>query len=310
MERWFKLFREGREETEDKPRSGRPITESTSDNIERIGLLIDDDPYLTIEELEYETGLSHGTIHRIIADQLDLRKITARYIPKDLTDFQRAERVRICKENLVKFQQGTWRLCDIITGDESWFFHKQLGRKLSNAVWVKKGDPPPTVTRQSRYAARTLFSIFFKSNGPVLIHRLERGETVDHDYYIDNCLRPLVDELKRQRPSYGTRGIKLHHDNGRPHIHEETCAYLRSEGLTVIPHPAYSPDLAPCDFWLFDFIKDNLADYNDSQSLHDAIVNFMYSINNEEYKKTFEKWIERMQLCIDHDGHYFEHLIK
>lgn len=100
VERWFKLFREGREETEDKPRSGRPITESTSDNIERIRLLIDDDPYLTIEELEYETGLSHGTIHRIIADQLNLRKITSRYVPKDLTDFQRAERVRICKENL------------------------------------------------------------------------------------------------------------------------------------------------------------------------------------------------------------------
>jgi len=310
VERWSKLFREGREEIEDKPRSGRPITETTFENIERIRLLIDDDPYLTIEELEYETGLSHGTIHRIIADQLNMRKITARYVPKDLTDFQRAERVRICKENLLKFQQGTWRLCDVITGDESWFFHKQLGRKLSNAAWVKKGDPPPTVTRQSRYAPRTLFSIFFKSNGPMLIHRLERGNTVDHHYYINNCLRPLVDELKRQRPSYETRGIKIHHDNGKAHVHKETCAYLRSEGLTVIPHPANSPDLSPCDFWLFDFIKDNLVAYNDSQSLHDAIVNFMYSINKEEYKKTFEKWIERMQLCIDHDGHYFEHLIK
>jgi hypothetical protein len=45
---------------------------------------------------------------------------------------QRAERVRICKHNLAKFHQGTWRLCDIITGDESWFRHKQIGRKISN----------------------------------------------------------------------------------------------------------------------------------------------------------------------------------
>ena len=93
VERWSKLFRDGREEIEDEARSGRPITETTFENIERIRLLIDDDSYLTIEELEYETGLSRGTIHRIIAEHLNLRKITARYVPKDLTDFQRAKRV-------------------------------------------------------------------------------------------------------------------------------------------------------------------------------------------------------------------------
>ncbi|CAF1616847.1 unnamed protein product [Adineta ricciae] len=97
------------------------------------------------------------------------------------------------------------------------------------------------------------------------------------DILVKSTILPLftVDEIKRQRPSYGTRGIKIHHDNGKPHIHEQTCIYLRSERLTVIPHPANSPDLSPCGFWLFDFIKDNLTDYNDSQSLHDAIVNFM-----------------------------------
>ena len=74
VERWSKLFRDGREEIEDEARSGRPITETTFENIERIRFLIDDDPYLTIEELEYETGLSHGTIHQIIAEHLNLKK--------------------------------------------------------------------------------------------------------------------------------------------------------------------------------------------------------------------------------------------
>ncbi|CAF3310236.1 unnamed protein product [Rotaria sp. Silwood2] len=104
-------FREDRKEIEDEARSGRPITETTSENIEQVRLLIDDDPHITIEE-----------------------KATTRYIPKDLTDFQRTERVRICKQNLAKFQEGTWRLCDIITGYESWFYHTQIGRKSSNAA--------------------------------------------------------------------------------------------------------------------------------------------------------------------------------
>ncbi len=47
------------------------------------------------------------------------QKITARYVPKHLTQSQKAERVRICQENLLKFEQGVWRLCDVVTGDES-----------------------------------------------------------------------------------------------------------------------------------------------------------------------------------------------
>ncbi len=178
IERWSKSFREGREEVEDEPRSGRPITETISANIVKVQNLIHDDPYSTIDEIRVQTGLSHGTIERIISDHLKLKKITARYVPHRLTDFQRAERVRICQENLAKFAQGTWRLCDVVTGDGSWFYHKQIGRKSSNAARVGSGDPPPTLVRRSRFAPRTLFCIFFKSTGPLLIHSVERGQTI------------------------------------------------------------------------------------------------------------------------------------
>ncbi len=86
--------------------------------------------------------------------------------------------------------------------------------------------------------------------------------------------------------------------------------YLESKGITIISHPPNSSDLVPCDFWLFDLIKQNLSDQDDSESLHHAIIKFMNSLNKEKYKKTFDKWIERMQLCVDNDGDYFEYLIK
>ena len=310
VEKWSKRFREGEEDVEDKERSGRPVTETTSENIEEVRSLIDDDPHVTIEEMEMQTSLSHGTIQRIIFDHLNLRKITARYVPKYLTDSQRAERVRICKENLTKFENGTWRFCDVVTGDESWFDHKQFGRKSSHSAWIVRGDPPPTVARRSRYAPKTLFSIFFKSTGPVLIHYLEPGQTINHQYYIENCLQPVVEEIKKERASRGAHGIKLHHDNGTPHVHKAVSSYLESQGITVMPHPPNSPDLSPCDFCLFDIIKQNLGEHNDSESLHCAVVKFMNSSNKEEYKKTFDKWIQRMQLCVDNEGGYFEHLMK
>jgi hypothetical protein len=80
------------------------------------------------------------------------------------------------------------------------------------------------------FSPRTLFNIFFKSTGLVLIRYVERGKTIDHQYCIDYCLKPLINNIKKQRPSCGVQGIKLHHDNGRPHVHQAVLNYLESEG--------------------------------------------------------------------------------
>jgi histone-lysine N-methyltransferase SETMAR len=86
--RWAQWFREGREEIGDEERSGRPVNETTPENIEQVRSIVNDDPYVTIEELQEQIGLCYGTVHRILSDHLKLRKVTARYIPKQLTDSQ------------------------------------------------------------------------------------------------------------------------------------------------------------------------------------------------------------------------------
>jgi len=77
-----------------------------------------------------------------------------------------------------------------------------------------------------------------------------------------------------------------------------------------MPHPPYSPDLAPSDFWLFGYLKQQLDTYSDSESLKKAVTNIIHDISRDEFRKTFNKWIERMQLCISNKGEYFEHLMK
>lgn len=73
------------------------------------------------------------------------------------------------------------------------------------------------------------------------------------------------------------------------------CKELNS--ITIIRHPPHSPDLSPCDFWLFDLIKQDLGDNNNSESLCQALSEFMDYITKEEYRKKFDTWIERIQLC-------------
>ena len=77
-----------------------------------------------------------------------------------------------------------------------------------------------------------------------------------------------------------------------------------------MPHPPYSPDLAPSDFWLFGYLKQQLNSYSDSKSLQQAVTKAMRAISQDEFRKVFNHWIERMKLCIENKGDYFEHLMK
>jgi hypothetical protein len=78
----------------------------------------------------------------MIHNALRMRKLASRWIPHELSDQNLKERVEACQENLAKFQEGKSRLCDVITGDESWFYLRQIGHKSSNSVWVEEGRPP------------------------------------------------------------------------------------------------------------------------------------------------------------------------
>ncbi|CAF1194271.1 unnamed protein product [Didymodactylos carnosus] len=188
---------------------------------------------------------------------------------------------------------------------------RNIGRKSSNATWISENEPPRTIVRRNGSEPKTLFCLFFKSNGPVFIHKVDEGKTIDHNYYIENCLKPVVNEIRKQEKSSRTKCIRLLHDNGRPHIHRDVIDYLTEEGIEIILHPPYSPDLAPCDFWLNDYIKINLADQENEESLARPFFwNFVNNIPEKEFKKTFDKLLERMKLCINNNGDYFEHLIK
>jgi hypothetical protein len=54
-----------------------------------------------------------------------------------------------------------------------------------------------------------------------------------------------------------------------------------------MPHPPDSPDLAPCEYWLNDYIKRNLTDQPNEKSLARAVSKMMRHIPEEEYKKNF-----------------------
>ncbi|CAF1691979.1 unnamed protein product, partial [Adineta ricciae] len=136
--RWVQRFSTEQQSLEDNPRSGRPVTVITQQNIDSVKDLVNDDPHISIDYIAMILDISHGSVHTILKQHLGLRKITSRWVPHALTEQQKRRRVEICTENLRKFENGSWRLCDIVTGDETWIYHRKIKAKEQCKVWVRK----------------------------------------------------------------------------------------------------------------------------------------------------------------------------
>ena len=172
--KWTAFYRDGGDSLFDAPRCGRPITTVTAANIERVRQFLEDDPHATYNEIEAELFINQCSLHEIITGKLKMKKMTSRWIPHDLSEKNREERVSACRENLKLFLNGPLRLCDVFTGDESWFYMRHIEKKSDNVSWVKDGEKPLTVVRRGRYEPKFMYSVFFKTTGLVHLHVMEK----------------------------------------------------------------------------------------------------------------------------------------
>ena len=86
--------------------------------------------------------------------------------------------------------------------------------------------------------------------------------------------------------------------------------YLKESGLTVLDHPPYSPDLSPCDFWLFPRLKEMLAGHRFEShcGIGGAVYQCLQHIPKEDYRVAFRKWVDLCKMYVGADGAYFEGL--
>jgi hypothetical protein len=86
-------------------------------------------------------------------------------------------------------------------------------------------------------------------------------------------------------------------DNARTYNTRGPTECLHTKKIQRTPHPTYSPDLAPSDFFLFGYIKRELTEYHipDRESLKSAITHILDEIGQETLITVFETWISRFE---------------
>ena len=88
---------------------------------------------------------------------------------------------------------------------------------------------------------------FFTNKGPAFQIPVPKGRTVSGKFYKNVDLRKWKHYYKSRRPKTGLKYFRHLHDNAPAHKACIVTDFLETEKVTVLPHPPYSPDLAPCD---------------------------------------------------------------
>ena len=100
----------------------------------------------------------------------------------------------------------------------------------------------------------------------------------------------------------------FHHNNAPAHNALSIRQFLAEKNITVLEQPPYSPDLAPCDFFLFPKLKGVIKGtrFEDVEAIKRAVTTELRGIPEESFQQCIEAWQRRMEKCIRLEGDYFE----
>jgi len=166
---WFGRFKNGRTSTANDDRLGRPSTATTPSKVEQVRAAVNQDRCRTIHDLCEEVGIGYGSCQRILTEQLNMHRISAKVVPRVLTHDQKDSRVAISQELKETVINDPTLLLNGITGDESIVYAYDPETKLQSSQWKGPGSPRSKKGRMQKSKLKTMLTCCFEQEG--IVHR-------------------------------------------------------------------------------------------------------------------------------------------
>ena len=145
------------------------------------------DRHVSIEIISAQFDVSVGTIHTIICEELKMRKICPKFVPRVLREDQKERRCHDSREMVELFNSDPTVLDALVTCDKSWIYCYDPETKRQSSQWKHVGSPRPKKARQSKSTHTLLMIPFFDSTGMIYMHWVPTGQTVNKEYYCRIC---------------------------------------------------------------------------------------------------------------------------
>jgi transposase len=129
-------------------------------------------------------------------------------------------------------------------------------------------------------------------------------QTMNQTAYI-TVLQCLRDVVRQKRPhKWSSSTWLLHHNNTSCHAAPSVREFLAKHSIPVVPHRPYSPDLAPCDCFLFPRLKRTIKGkrFQDVVEIQLNTTRLLQAIPKQAYQTYIEKWNNRWNCCIQSGG--------
>jgi len=144
-------------------------------------------------------------------------------------------------------------------------------------------------------------SVFWDSEGVLVVDYLEQGKTVTGVYYT-GLVHKLCEAIKSKCGGKLTEGVLLHHDIAPAHTSHVAMTAIHECGFELLSHPPYSPDLAPSDFHLFRHLKDSLNGqaFEDDNAVIMAINEWIEEQEQNFFLEGVKTLVQRWGKCVAH----------
>ncbi|UYV85133.1 hypothetical protein LAZ67_X004692 [Cordylochernes scorpioides] len=243
--RWYKMFSEGREDVNDEERAGRPSTSTTDEKINEVEKMILANRRITVREVAEDLNISIGSCHSIFINDLGMRRVAAKFVPKLLNCDQKQHRMNIANEMLDSVRDDPNLLQRVITGDEAWVYGYDVETKAQSSQWKLPHEPRPKKARQVRSNVKVLLTVFFDCRGVVHHEFLPQGRTVNKEYYLQ-VMRNLREAIRQKRPDlWKNKNWLLHHDNAPAHTSLLVRDFLAKNNTLMMPRSHRIPQIWP-----------------------------------------------------------------
>jgi len=141
--------------------------------------------------------------------------------------------------------------------------------------------------------------------GVLLVEFQEHGRTLNASSYC-SLLERLKLVIRTKRKGLLTQGVILLRDNARPHTARLTLETVEQLGLDVLPHPPYSPDLAPSDYQLFGPMKKMLGrqKFASDTEVQSVVSQWLRQQPALFFALGIQKLVDRYDKCLNELGRY------
>lgn len=296
-QKWYKKFRSGNFDVQDAPRPGRPVEADE----EKIMALVEGNRHITTRDVAARLNLSNSTVFDHMK-RLGLVSKLDVWVPHILKERDILRRIDTC-DSLIKRQENDPFLKRLITGDEKWIVYNNVKRKRS---WCKKDESSQSTSKADIHQKKVMLSVWWDYKGIIFFELLPDNSTIDSKVYC-NQMDKLNAVIKQKRPELINRkGVVFQHDNARPHTSLATRTKILQLGWDVLPHPPYSPDLAPSDYYLFRSLQNFLdgQTFSSNEDIQNHLDQFFASKDQNFYEHGIMLLPERWQKVLDQNGQY------